>query len=97
VISENLLSLRRLKFHVSIDPSDASNLNSLVRFVSPAAAYLAKVSTTRRIAPTGVRFLLGWPPRTGSNFSPNRRLLGYNVDSPIPYRAIRVIFWLCGT
>jgi hypothetical protein len=36
-----------------------------------------------------------WRPGVKRNFSPNRRLLGYNVDSPILYRAIRVIFWLC--
>jgi len=38
-----------------------------------------------------------WPlpaKRISASFG---RLLGYNVDSPILYRAICVIFWLCGT
>jgi hypothetical protein len=46
---------------------------------------------------TTIIFALASQQALKRNFSPNRRRLGYNVDSPFLYRAIGVISWLYGT
>jgi hypothetical protein len=67
--------------------------NCLTPLRALASAYLPTVSITKRAAsaPEYCCCPVKW------NFSPNRRWLGYNVGSPFLYRAIGVIFRLCGT